>query len=320
MANFQKITTGGPISIDLINWPSSVGEGATGYGVMRVWINVTNVSHTVTLPLSVTIGVDDIAGFDPDTYTITFDAPGNYSFDFSSIDNGTNFLIFDITRNRATLRDPGLYFNSTVNPALLINYTQESFQAALSLEQGQDVVSVRGSINSTASGDLSTANHITQSYNDGINATQGMAGYSTTSARGNIWLGDVVGVENNDFIGYFNNYAYTGDNDTGNAFMAMSGINFFAKGADVQAGLGGNVAIFTAPDGQGDLSNARMLQAVGIEQDQSVQFFGNIFVANTFVPTSSTSNGTAGQISFNSNNIYICLGPNNWKKASLTTF
>jgi hypothetical protein len=46
----------------------------------------------------------------------------------------------------------------------------------------------------------------------------------------------------------------------------------------------------------------------------------NLFVANTFVPTSSTSGGAAGQISFDSGNVYICLGPNNWKKATLSTF
>ena len=47
---------------------------------------------------------------------------------------------------------------------------------------------------------------------------------------------------------------------------------------------------------------------------------GNIFVANTFVPSSSSAGGAAGQISFDSGNVYICLGPNNWKKAALTTF
>lgn len=101
-ANFQKLTTAAPISLNFINWPSSIGAGALGYGLMRVWFVVSDVSHTITLPESISIGDEDIAGFDTVSRTITFDAAGNYVFDFSSIDGGTNFLITDDTRNRST--------------------------------------------------------------------------------------------------------------------------------------------------------------------------------------------------------------------------
>ena len=284
--NFQKLTTAGPITLTLNPFPP---QSAGAYGLIRVWIYVSNVSHTVTLSSSVSIGENDIAGFNPITKTITFDSVGDYVFDFSSIDSGANFLIFDIKRNRSTLRDPSLYFNTEVNPTFLVNYTQESFQTALGLEQGQDVISVRGSINSVALGNLSTADYVTQTYDDGVNSTQGMAGVSVTSSRGNIWTGTLDGVQNGDFVGYFNSYAYTGDNDGGNAFTVMSGINFFATGADVEAGLGGTIAIFTAPDGQGDLSNARMLQAVGIEHDQSVKFFGKAVVSEIDASDNTTT-------------------------------
>ena len=59
---------------------------------MRVWINVTNTAHTLTLPSSVSIAVNDIAGYNAGTNTITFDAPGAYIFDFSSVDGGVNYL------------------------------------------------------------------------------------------------------------------------------------------------------------------------------------------------------------------------------------
>ena len=89
--NFQKITTAGSISLTLNDWPTTV----TGYGLVRVWIVATNVAHTVTLPTNVDIGANDIAGYNPANHTITFDAAGNYVFDFSSIDSGANFLIAD---------------------------------------------------------------------------------------------------------------------------------------------------------------------------------------------------------------------------------
>lgn len=38
------------------------------------------------------------------------------------------------------------------------------------------------------------------------------------------------------------------------------------------------------------------------------------------VPTSSASSGITGTITWDSNNIYVCVGPNSWKRASLSTF
>ena len=96
LANFQKITTAAPMTLGFQNWPSSIGAGSLGYGLMRVWIEVSDIAHTVTLPASVTVGAYDIAGFNSDTNAITFDqavdpavpGSGNYVFDFSSIDGG----------------------------------------------------------------------------------------------------------------------------------------------------------------------------------------------------------------------------------------
>jgi hypothetical protein len=100
----------------LINWPNVTGTGALGYGTMRVWIYVTDPSHTITLPSSVTIGVNDITGYDPATRAITVDRVGNYIFDFSSVDGGANYFIEDAMRARATIRnDARLLGNLTVS-------------------------------------------------------------------------------------------------------------------------------------------------------------------------------------------------------------
>jgi hypothetical protein len=277
-ANFQKITTGGAISVSFINWPTTTGTGALGYGVMRVWFNVTSTAHTLHLPTSVTIGVIDIAWARPNgdgSYTITFDAPGNYLFDFSSIDGGNNYQIFDLSRNRSTLRDPGLYFNDTVNGTLLVNY-QNGLSTALTLEQGQDSVSSLGSYNSVGVGNLGFAN-VAYLQTD----TGGVAGYSVSAARGNIQNSNVQPVISNDLVGYVNSIAYTGITNSGNAFQQVASIDFFATGSNIAYGLGGNIAFFTADDG-GSGQNI-VFQALGIENDQSVKTFANTTVAGNLI-------------------------------------
>lgn len=45
----------------------------------------------------------------------------------------------------------------------------------------------------------------------------------------------------------------------------------------------------------------------------------NIIVSNS-VPANSTSNGLAGTIRYDSNNIYVCISNNSWKRAALTSW
>ena len=417
LANFQKLTSAGSISLSFVNWPASVGAGAVGYGVMRVWLIITDIAHTLTTPRQVSIGISDLAGsaqsivpvssitaglqyeiINPGTtdftligstdnnpgtiftatkngiivaggfvigksytivshgttdftligstdnnvgttftatgigtgtgtatqgtgtvldgYTITFDAPGNYLFDFSSIDGGTNYQVFDLSRNRSTFRDPDLYFNAEVNSTFLIGYGAAALPVALELEQGADKVSVQGSYNSVSAG---------TNYTGNIALTQGdngpSAGYSVSGLRGNLAMGEVNSIQNNDFVGYFNALTFTGDGNGGVAPNNVASIGFYARGTDPANGLGGNITLWTTPDGTGSTPFVAQKQAIGIENDQSVRFFGNVITGNTFVPTTSTTaSGTAGQISYDANYIYICIAPGNWKRSALTTW
>jgi len=272
VANFQEITTGAPIALNFINWPSTSGVTGTGYGLMRVWINVTNSAHTVTLPTTVTTGISDLAGYSANT--ITFDAPGYYAFDFSSFDGGSSYIVSDITRNRSTLRDPSLYFNDSVNATFLIGYNA-SLSTALQLEVGQDVVSALGSYNSVSVGNINLANVAYTQFDTGS-----IAGYSVTGARGNLnSISSVQAVRSGDLLGYVNALAFTG-NGAGNVFQQVSSIDFFATGSNYTNGLGGNIAFFTADDGGGGVNITR--QAVGIENDLSTKFYGNVEVAGVF--------------------------------------
>ena len=307
--NFQKITTAGPVELTLNDWPTTV----TGYGLVRVWLVVTDIDHTLTLPASVSIGVNDIAGYNSTTKTIKFDSVGNYIFDFSSIDGGANFLIFDLKRNRSTLRDPSLYFNDQVNSTLLVGW-QDGFETALLLNQGQNSVSSRGSYNSAVIANLANA-----SITSGTVDSQLMSGYTLTAGRGNLAANVFIPTVSNDYLGYYNAVTNTGYAGVANTFQQTATVVFYATGSNVAYGLGGNIAFYTKKDGgNGTLQGVN--QAVGIENDQSTHLYGNLFVSNVYVPTSSTSGGSAGQVSFDSGNVYICLGPNNWKMATLTSF
>jgi hypothetical protein len=95
--HYQTLSTTGAITLSFANFP------VTGkYGLMRIQIHVTNVSHTLTLPAAVSLGLSGIQGISPGTSgvanTITFGATGYYEFAFGSSDAGTVITLFDLNR------------------------------------------------------------------------------------------------------------------------------------------------------------------------------------------------------------------------------
>ena len=259
--NFQRLTTAAPIAITFQNWPLSVGAGSLGYGVMRVWIAVTNIAHTVTLDAKVTIGVADIAGYNYANNTITFNKVGNYVFDFSSVDGGYNYLICDVTRNRSTFQDASFFYDSTVSGAVMVGY-DSGLNTAITSDNGLYNVSGYGGYNSFGNAQVAGP----------------LAGYTVTSARGNLLAASIQPVRSGDQLGYVNAMTFTG-NGAGNVMQQVASINFYAKGTQVANGLGGNIAFFTADDG-GANPNA-VSQALGLENDQSAKFYGNVNISGT---------------------------------------
>lgn len=47
---------------------------------------------------------------------------------------------------------------------------------------------------------------------------------------------------------------------------------------------------------------------------------GNVIVSNTYVPSSNSSVGTAGQIVWDDGHVYICVDTDTWKRANLSTW
>lgn len=91
--HYQKITPENPFTLAFSNFP------AAGYlGRVRLEVELDDVGYTMTLPASVTIGKAGIAGLSGNV--ITFTETGNYIFEFTSHDGGTNYSIDDLTRSR----------------------------------------------------------------------------------------------------------------------------------------------------------------------------------------------------------------------------
>ena len=95
--HYQTVTTSGSITLSFSNFPSS-----GSYGWVRVQVAITNVSHTLTLPSTVSLGLSGIQGISPGisgvTNIITFGATGTYEFQFTTSDGGVTITLFDLNR------------------------------------------------------------------------------------------------------------------------------------------------------------------------------------------------------------------------------
>jgi len=93
--HYQQMSTSGSITI---NFSSVNLPGIGRYGFIRLEITVSNASHTVTLPSSVTVNRTGIQGLNTSTNTITFAAAGVYTFDFATVNTGSTVSINDINK------------------------------------------------------------------------------------------------------------------------------------------------------------------------------------------------------------------------------
>ena len=92
---YQTITTSGNITLAFSNF-SARGT----LSKVRVEITIATVTHTVTLPSSVTLGANTLQGMVNATKVITFDATGTYILEFSTDDAGTTVAVNDLSRTR----------------------------------------------------------------------------------------------------------------------------------------------------------------------------------------------------------------------------
>jgi len=294
--SFQSFTTAGPCEIQIINWPTN-----PSYASLRIWIVVSESGHTIQFPEAVNIVVNDIAGYNSSTKEITFDIPGDYVFDISSPDNGSNYLLFDHSRNRATFRDTYLYYNAAATDnkhVLLLGYGPLLPLAISAQVDSRDAVSTKGSINSYET-ILSHLNDV----GNGVSGNANIAGFNVHADRSYVNSGISVHrtLGNHDIIGYYNSSATTGDPTgiAGNTTAATFGTMEFwsdsslpnyitsydfgtTMGNTASYSAGGNIVIKTKQDygvlGDTDWprsdASGFLAPAMSIENDQSVVFYG----------------------------------------------
>lgn len=90
--NYQRITTGGSLTVGFSNWPT-----AGVMGRLILWVNVTSTAYTLTIPSQATLGFPaEISGISGNV--ITFDATGDYLYEFISSDYGASYFCREITR------------------------------------------------------------------------------------------------------------------------------------------------------------------------------------------------------------------------------
>lgn len=173
--HYQSMATSGSVSLSFTNWP------ATGsYGWVRLQINITNIAHTVTLPSSVTLGVDNLQGYNSSTRTITFNKTGYYEFDFTTSNGGSTITVFDLSRNKDPMYLPS-YQDLAASDAVSLTKTTSYFSTSAT-ETATMADGAEGQIKTFIAVDVSAGNMIITVANAGWKASG--TGTITFSSRG----------------------------------------------------------------------------------------------------------------------------------------
>ena len=125
LSSYFTIQLAGSVTFTFVNVPS-LGTNAANYTV-KIEIVVPNVGYTVTIPMSVTKNSATIAGLNTGTNTITFTETGTFIFEFTTVDSGTTYSIFDRSRARDTVQGGSLTITNTVANATVAGITMTVF-------------------------------------------------------------------------------------------------------------------------------------------------------------------------------------------------
>lgn len=134
--NIQEIITSGAVTLGFSNWPAN---GV--YGSMLLWIQITNTAHTITVSTTspgVTLGLSNVSSVNGYANgVIAFANAGTYLLSFSTVDNGQNILINDLTRNFNNIQDDvSITGNLTLSSMLQLTGITTTQRASLSPANG----------------------------------------------------------------------------------------------------------------------------------------------------------------------------------------
>ena len=152
-----------------------------------------------------------------------------------------------------------------------------------------------------------------------ITATGGGGGTSISNGTSNV----TIPVANGNIQMFSNGVEAVRINSTGGtAGIIRAQINgaIYAEGAY----LGGD---YTSGVGNINLYNTGMIQCASIETSGGNVTAGGVGsyiigkpILTSDAPSTSTSTGITGQITWNASYIYVCVGTNQWRRVALSTF
>ena len=156
--NFQKITMSGSTTL-AFSFPTNTSNQ---YASIKLWVNNTDASYTLTLPTACTLGDPDsiagLAGTSPPVITFSAAEIANntdYLFEFFTVDGGTTIGIKDLIRNRdIDLSGMSITGNLTLDGLTVSTYdstiaSNVSLGSAINATTGSNVV-VRSNVGSTS--------------------------------------------------------------------------------------------------------------------------------------------------------------------------
>ena len=295
----HKVETSGSISLD-ITWPqiAAIPTVDAACLTLRVWVNITDIAHTVTLPAAPVIlhGTDALRGYSGGTVVperstayqgglITFDASGDYLFEFSTANAGDEVFVKDLSRASATSNDLALSGNLTVTGAItgeLATAAQPNITSVGTLTS----LDVSGAITGTFEGPVGDTTPAAGAFTT-LSAANGINGELATAAQPNITS-----------VGTLTSLAVTGATTTGgittgNATVNGGTINNTTIGA-VTPGTG----VFTTLSTTTSLTSSALFTAAG-RAKLPVATPTNIGVAGD----------DAGMVASDSTNLYVCVAP-----------
>jgi len=97
--HFQTVTLSASGTVAFSNFPPSGEQGR-----IRLAVTISDVTHTLTFPSSVSLGVTGIQGYSSNI--VTFNETGTYQFEFVSTDGGTTYHVSEYTRPRNDFQNP----------------------------------------------------------------------------------------------------------------------------------------------------------------------------------------------------------------------
>ena len=281
-----------------------------------LWNNIITTNNVVPGNIQVTGGRANGSGTLSATLTYQI---GDGSYNIYNMTYGTDYVINPWVAGLGNLQIllTSTYLYSTLGWAGSGNvYITETSPTSATLS---NVGVTTGNIstptgNLSITGNVSTTGNITgptisDLYANIISANTGMKGYVDAQ---NTSDNSAITAANVGMIGYVDSRITVANAGVTTANIGMKGYVDAQTYSNVQTS-----AFLTTnlPNYAGNIGGITVIGNLAVSGATTI--VGNLTVGNVYVPALANSTGTTGQVTYNDNYVYICIGTNNWRRANL---